>query len=96
MVLATLSVQKTGMITLPKKWRDRHPASRLIAEETPDGLLIRPVSEVEYYEDADGSFGLRFPLGMDMRRFQKEFRAARKRVEEEEDRAKKSKGRSRR
>ncbi len=96
MVLATLSVQKTGMITLPKKWRDRHPATRLIAEETPDGLLIRPVSEIEYYEEADGSFGLRFPLGMDMRRFQKMFRAARRRVEAEEDRTKNAKLSSRR
>ena len=80
MVLATLNVQKTGMITLPKKWRDRHPALRMIAEETPEGLLIRPVSEIEYYEEENGSFGLRFPLGMDMRRFQKMFLAAEKRL----------------
>lgn len=89
MVLATLCVQKTGMITLPKKWRDRHPAQRLIAEETPEGLLIRPVSEIEYYEDPDGSFGLRFPLGMDMRRFQKMFHAAEKRLNRRSSKGKK-------
>ncbi len=91
MILATLSVQKTGMITLPKKWRDRYPANRLVAEETPEGLLLRSISEIEYYEEPDGSFGLRFPLGMDMQRFLGMFQATRKKVEAEEERAKKKK-----
>lgn len=91
MVLATLSVQKTGMITLPKKWRDRNPATQVLVEDTPNGLLIRPISEIEYYEEPDGSFGLRFPLGMDMSRFLHEFQSARKRVEAKEDALKKNK-----
>ena len=64
MVYATLSVQKTGMITLPKKWRDQHPTNTMIAEETPQGLLIKPLSDTEYWEDDKGNFGLHFPMGI--------------------------------
>ncbi len=64
MVIATLNVQKTGMITLPKKWRDRYPANIVIAEETPEGLLIKPYSDVEYWEDEKGNCGLHFPHGI--------------------------------
>lgn len=91
MILATLSVQKTGMITLPKKWRDRHPGNQIVAEETPEGLLLRSISEIEYYEEPDGSFGLRFPLGMEMKRFLRMFQETRKKVEAEEHIAKKLK-----
>lgn len=88
MVFATLNVQKTGMITLPKKWRDSHPATILIAEETSRGLLIRPLEEVEYYEEPDGSFGLHFPQPMDMGRFLTMYKKALKKVEESERRQK--------
>lgn len=64
MVYATLSVQKTGMITLPKKWRDRNPSTTMIAEETPEGLLIKPLLDMKYWEDEKGNFGLHFPTGI--------------------------------
>lgn len=88
MILATLSVQKTGMITLPKKWRDENPAMQVMAEETPEGLLIRPISEIEYYEESNGSFGLRFPMGMGMKRFLTIYDKALKKVEGHERKTK--------
>jgi bifunctional DNA-binding transcriptional regulator/antitoxin component of YhaV-PrlF toxin-antitoxin module len=81
MVLATLSVQKTGMITLPKKWRDRNPGTTMIAKETPEGLLIKPLIDVEYWEDAKGNFGLHFPSGIDAREFLDMYKKASKRVD---------------
>lgn len=94
MVIATLSVQKTGMITLPKKWRDSNPSSIVVAEETSRGLLIRPLEEVEYYEEPDGSFGLHFPQGIEAGRLRKMFEAARKKLEAEEDASKRKKKKS--
>ena len=64
MILGMLSVQKTGMITLPKKWRDRYPVRHVVAEEISEGLLIKPYSAAEYWEDDKGNFGLRFPSGI--------------------------------
>lgn len=91
MVLATLNVQKTGMITLPKKWREKHPTNHMIAEETPEGLLIRPLEDIEYWEDDKGNFGLHFPRGMEMEQFLKTYKKALKTVESEEKRAQSAK-----
>ncbi len=58
----------TGQITLPKKWRDKAGTNHFIAEERPDGLLVRPVKintdESTFYENEEG-FGVYFPSGMD-------------------------------
>jgi bifunctional DNA-binding transcriptional regulator/antitoxin component of YhaV-PrlF toxin-antitoxin module len=64
MIYTTLSVQKTGMITLPKKWRDKNPSTQMVAEERPDGLLIKPLLDMEYWEDERGNFGVHFPMGI--------------------------------
>ena len=47
----------TWQVTLPKKWRDKWGTNNYIAEETENGLLIRPVdsdNQVVYYEDSEG------------------------------------------
>ena len=64
-----LKTFNTGQITLPKKWRDRVGTKTFIAEERPEGLLIRPVGastewNVVYYESKDG-FGLYSENGID-------------------------------
>lgn len=92
MVYATLSVQKTGMITLPKKWRDKHPSSTMIAEETPKGLLIKPLLDVEYWEDDKGNFGLHFPTGIDAGELADRMEVAMKQIRVEKKRSKKRNG----
>lgn len=54
----------TGQITLPKSWRDKQATKNFIATETPQGLLIKPLTEVQYYQYDDSHFGLHFPLGI--------------------------------
>lgn len=76
MVIATLSVQKSGMITLPKKWRDRNPARIVMAEETSEGLLIKPYSDVQYWEDEKGNCGLHFPHGIPAEELAKKLQSA--------------------
>ena len=59
----TLKSFNTGQITLPKKWRDRVGTTHFIAEERPEGLLVRPLkteTETVYYENEEG-FGVYFP-----------------------------------
>lgn len=62
----TLKVFNTGQITLPKKWRDKFTTKNFIAEETPEGLLIKPIEkdEIVYYEN-DKEFGIYCEKGMD-------------------------------
>jgi len=72
MISTTLSMHSTGAITLPKKWRERYPTKNFIVNELADGSLnIKPILDVEYYENADGSCGLKFPNGIDMHEFVK-------------------------
>ncbi len=51
----TLKLFNTGQITLPKNWRSKYNTKNFIAEETINGLLIRPIedtsSEIVYYEN---------------------------------------------
>ena len=65
----TLKLFNTGQVTLPKKWRERYNTKLFLAEETSEGLLIRPVEaskdETVYYEDKDG-FGLYCEKGLDV------------------------------
>lgn len=81
MVIGSASVQKTGMITLPKKWRDRHPAKTVFFEDTPKGLLVRPYDDIQYWEDDKGNFGLHFPMGIEAGRLHAMFQAARKKLD---------------
>lgn len=91
MVLRTLSVQKTGMITLPKAWRERHPSTFVIAQETPEGLLIRPYSDIEYWEDSDGNYGIRMPGGIDAERLLGMLQHSRAEIEHQERRSRRLK-----
>ena len=54
----TLKLFNTGQITLPKKWRDQYDTKNFTAEETKEGLLIRPIardfSDTVYYENNEG------------------------------------------
>ncbi|OGJ49217.1 hypothetical protein A2335_05060 [Candidatus Peregrinibacteria bacterium RIFOXYB2_FULL_32_7] len=54
-----------GQITLPKFWRDKYDTDNFIAEETAQGLLIKPLVKVNYYELSDDNFGLNFPTGIE-------------------------------
>lgn len=65
MISKTLSLWGRGAVTLPKEWRDRFRTKNFLAIETPDGLLIKPIEEVEYYEKSPTHFGLRFPMGIE-------------------------------
>lgn len=66
----TLKSFNTGQITLPKKWRDQAGTINFIAEERPDGLLVRPIrtektTEV-FYKNEEG-FWVYYPSGMDLK-----------------------------
>ncbi len=80
MISQTLSLWGNGAVTLPKVWRDQFPTKHFIAVETPEGLLIKPIVEIEYYEKADGSFGLNFPTGIEAGQLLKLFQEAEKKL----------------
>jgi len=54
----TLKLFNTGQVTLPKKWRDKQNTKNFVAEETTQGLLIKPLSQnltdTIYYENNEG------------------------------------------
>lgn len=77
-----------GAVTLPKAWRDRCGTKLFMAVETPAGLLIKPIVEVEYYENSPKDFGLRFPQGMETEKFLQLFKKAHEKVTTEEKIAK--------
>ncbi|MFN7161025.1 MAG: AbrB/MazE/SpoVT family DNA-binding domain-containing protein [Candidatus Gracilibacteria bacterium] len=65
----TLKLFNTGQVTLPKKWREKYSTEHFTAEETVDGLLIRPLivdeeQDVVYYENKEG-FGIYSNKGLD-------------------------------
>ncbi|MFH1218255.1 MAG: AbrB/MazE/SpoVT family DNA-binding domain-containing protein [Candidatus Peregrinibacteria bacterium] len=64
-MITTLKVFGTGQVTLPKAWRKQYNTDHFVAQETPQGLLIKPLVDVFYYEDGDDYFGLNFPTGID-------------------------------
>jgi len=64
-MITTLKLFGTGQITIPKAWREKYKTDQFIAQDTPQGLLIKPMVEEFFYEDGDGYFGLNFPLGID-------------------------------
>jgi len=64
-----VSCFNTGQITLPKKWRDAHKSKKYIAEETVEGLLIRPLQKEKTIKitsfESDKEDGVIFPEGID-------------------------------
>ena len=89
MTAKTLSLWGNGAVTLPKEWRDQYPTKHFIAEQTSKGLLIKPImsdesgedDDVEFWEKSDGSFGLHFPKGMDMKEILRRWDKAMKNIE---------------
>lgn len=76
MTTETLTMWGNGAVTLPKEWRTQFPTRHFVAMEVPQGLLIRPILDVESYRERDGTVGLRFPSGMDMEEFLSLYRKA--------------------
>lgn len=64
-MITTLKLFGTGQITIPKIWRDKYKTDSYIAQETPHGLLIKPLVDELFYEDGEDYFGINFPLGID-------------------------------
>ncbi|MBT3704236.1 hypothetical protein HOG17_00475 [Candidatus Peregrinibacteria bacterium] len=64
-MITTLKLFGTGQVTLPKAWRDKFKTDHFIAQETAQGLLIKPMVEDGYFYESDDEFGISFPLGMD-------------------------------
>lgn len=66
LMIYTLKSFNTGQITLPKSWRDKQWTTNFVAEETKDGLLIKPLrnSNDVFYED-EHWFGLYSEKGLD-------------------------------
>lgn len=66
-MIYTLKLFNTGQITLPKAWRNRVKSEHFVAEETDEGLLIKPLKEKKddtvYYEDKQG-FGIYSEKGL--------------------------------
>ncbi|MFA4891521.1 MAG: AbrB/MazE/SpoVT family DNA-binding domain-containing protein [Candidatus Gracilibacteria bacterium] len=64
-MITTLKIFGTGQVTLPKAWREKFKTDHFVAQETSEGLLIKPlVEDGFFYELEDGEFGISFPLGM--------------------------------
>jgi bifunctional DNA-binding transcriptional regulator/antitoxin component of YhaV-PrlF toxin-antitoxin module len=61
--MKTLKIFGTGQVTLPKEWRSKYDTDQFMAIETPQGLLIKPIEPIVYFED-DSAFGLEFPTGI--------------------------------
>lgn len=75
-MITTLKVFGKGQVTLPKKWRAKVHTEHFIAEETPQGLLIKPLVEATYYEIDEENFGLHFPMGIEASKLLKNLKKA--------------------
>lgn len=65
MTSETLTLWENGAVTLPKEWRERYGTRHFLAKENERGyLVIMPIIDIEYYEEPDGTCGLRFPSGI--------------------------------
>lgn len=62
----TLKLFNTGQITIPKNWRKKFDTKNFIAEETDQGLLIKPILKETtiFYENKD-EFGIYAEQGID-------------------------------
>ncbi|MEK7672336.1 MAG: hypothetical protein AAB373_00480 [Patescibacteria group bacterium] len=66
-MIYTLSMFNTGQVTLPRNWRKKFKTNKFVAEETQEGLLIKPLEKdgTVYYEDKKG-FGIYCETGLDV------------------------------
>ena len=90
MYSTTITLRPNGSMTLPKKLRGKYKTIHYIAIEVPEGVLLKPLEEIEYYEEKGGSFGLRFPYGIDAGRLADMFDDANRRIDAEEKKKKHS------
>lgn len=74
--MSTLKVFGKGQVTLPKAWRDKVKTEYFVAEETPQGLLLKPIVESTYYEIDEENFGLHFPQGISASKLSKALKKA--------------------
>lgn len=74
--MTTLKVFGKGQITLPKDWRDKVHTEYFVAEEIPQGLLLKPIIESTYYEIDEENFGLHFPQGIPASKLARELKKA--------------------
>ena len=96
MTSATLTLWDNGAVTLPKEWRERYGTKHFLARENEQGyLVIMPIMDIEYFEEEDGTCGLRFPHGIAAGELLKLTKYAMQDIEKE-DRKKKSPGSRRR
>lgn len=92
MVSKTLSLWENGAVTLPKAWLKKYGTKHFLAKENEKGyLVIMPILDMEYYEEKDGSFGLRFPTGIEADELLALMKEANKKIDaREKNRKKKS------
>ena len=83
MYSTTITLRPNGSMTLPKKLRSKHQTIHYIAMEVPEGVLLKPIEEIEYYEKKDGTVGLHFPYGIEAGRLAKMMRAAMEKLDRE-------------
>ena len=82
-----ITLRPNGSMTLPKKMRSKYNTMHYIAMEVPEGVLLKPVEEIQYYEEADGSFGLRFPMGIEAGKLASMMKKANKQMEKKAKRS---------
>ncbi len=75
-MMTPLKMFGTGQVTLPKIWREKVNAKYFITEETPRGLLIKPLVESFYYETDEEGFGVNFPTGISAKKLLSDLKKA--------------------
>ena len=85
MISETLNLWENGAVTLPKEWRNRYGTKHFLAKENEKGyLVIMPIMDIEYYEEDDGTVGLRFPTGIEAGELATMMQKAEKKIVKEE------------
>ena len=91
MYSTTITLRPNGSMTLPKKLRTKHQTIHYIAMEVPEGVLLKPIEEIQYYEKKDGTVGVHFPYGIEAGRLAKMMRTAINELDQERAVAKRKK-----
>ena len=79
-------------MTLPKKLRSKYRTIHYIALEVSEGVLLKPIDDVEYYEEKDGSRGLRFAQGIAISDLLKHVSKANAEIEKGQKKSRKRRG----